>query len=101
MFEVRDKWAVGHRLAAVLGLASGLTAQTTKLQAAVIASTMRLPKKPLHLRGKHYPHSSTRQRKRGARQIASGMCKHANGLVRPGQTIVTEGGKMFIRRPYC
>ena len=100
MFEVRNKWAVGSRLAAVLGPASGLTAQTTKLQAAVIASTMRLPKEPRHLRGKHYPHSSTRQRERGARQIASGMCKPANGLVRPGQVIVTDGGKMFIRRPY-
>ena len=47
-----------------------------------------------------YQHSSTRQRERGARQIASGMCKHANGLVRPGQVLVTEGGKMFLCRPY-
>jgi len=48
-----------------------------------------------------YPHSSDRQRERGARQIASGMCKHANGLVRPGQVLVNADGKMFICRPYC
>lgn len=94
MFDVRNK------LAAVLGLSFGLTAPTTRLQAEVIASTMRLPKEPRHLRGKHYPHSATLQRERGARQIASGMCKHANGLVRPGQVLVTDGGKMFICRPY-
>lgn len=94
MFDIRNK------LAAVLGLSFGMTAPTTRLQAAVIASTVKLPKEPRHLRGKRYPHSSTRQRERGARQIASGMCKHANGLVRPGQVLVTDGGKMFICRPY-
>lgn len=94
MFDIRNK------LATVIGLSFGMTAPTTRLQAAVIASTMRLPKEPRHLSGKRYPHSSARQRERGARQIASGMCKHANGLVRPGQVLVTEGGKMFICRPY-
>ena len=94
MFDIRNK------LATVIGLSFGMTAPTTRLQAAVIASTVKLPKEPRHLRGKRYPHSSARQRERGARQIASGMCKHANGLVRPGQVLVTEGGKMFICRPY-
>lgn len=94
MFDIRNKFA------AVLGLSFGMTAPTTRLQTAVIASTVKLPKEPRHLRGKRYPHSSARQRERGARQIASGMCKHANGLVRPGQVLVTEGGKMFICRPY-
>lgn len=48
-----------------------------------------------------YPHSSDRQRARGLRQIASGFCKIANGLVRPGQVIVNADGKTFICRPYC
>ena len=94
MFDIRNKFA------AMLGLSLGMTAPTTMLQSAVLASIARLPKTPRHFRSKHYPHSSTRQRERGARQIASGMFKHANGLVRPGQVLVTEGGKMFIRRPY-
>ena len=82
-------------LSAVFGLVP-----RTRLQAEVIASIARLPKTPRHFRSNHYPHSSARQRERGARQIASGMCKPANGLVRPGQVLVTDGGKMFIRRPY-
>jgi len=94
MFDIRNKFA------AVIGLSLGMTAPITRLQPEVIASTVRLPKTPRHFRNKHYPHGSTRQRERGARQIASGMCKPANGLVRPGQVLVTDGGKMFIRRPY-
>ena len=88
-------------LSAVFGLVP-----MTRLQSEVIASTVRLPKTPRHLRGKRYPHSSTRQRERGARQIASGFCKIANGLVRPGQVVLSPDAdgnlrKRTILRPYC
>lgn len=83
-------------LSAVFGLVP-----RTRLQAEVIASIARLPKTQRHFRSNHYPHSSARQRERGARQIASGFCKIDNGLVRPGQLIVHADGKMFIRWPYC
>jgi len=88
----------------VLSTVFGLVPMT-RLQSEVIASIVRLPKTPRHLRGKHYPHSSTRQRERGARQIASGFCKIANGLVRPGQAVLSPDAygnlrKRTILRPY-
>lgn len=83
-----------------------LSAPMTTLQSEVISSTVRLPKKPKHLRGKVYPHSSERQRARGRRQIASGFCKIANGLVRPGQVVLSPDAdgnlrNLTILRPYC
>ncbi len=89
----------------ILSVVFGLMPRT-RLQAEVLASIARLPKTPMHSRSKHYPHSSTRQRERGARQIASGFCKIANGLVRPGQVVLSPDAdgnlrKRTILRPYC
>jgi hypothetical protein len=73
----------------------------------LFAALSRLPRKlaveaPIERKpAKTYPHSSTKETARRARQIAKGQLTRANGLVWPGQLISRPDGKLYLQRPYC
>jgi hypothetical protein len=78
-------------------LFAALSRLPRKLAAEVTVDGQQTERKP----AKTYPHSSTKEAARRARQIAKGQLTRSNGLVWPGQLISRPDGKLYLQRPYC
>lgn len=67
-------------------------------QASLMTGQLRARETPAKRPNKTYPHGSSGEAARRARQIAKGQLTRANGLVWPGQLISRTDGKLYLRR---